>query len=464
MIVLRCNSINNPGLMNVARSCSLFGSTCVFFAEDGHAYVWGNYTGLGETLRTIDKPTFLPPTSSFPTTSQTLTAFLLNRKPPSAPTSIWVKQVATSFSHVLVCTTDGEVYSWGINSRGELGIGDKNERSVPHLVKFPNQEKVTAVFCGGNFSAAITEDGSLYTWGSNSDGQLGIGSNDTQTLPTKVDLPSPSPVIDVACGFYHMLALTKNNILWVWGHNIHHELGLGVREEPIRESSKPIRSPLKKVARIWAGSSFSLAQTLDGTLYAWGWNYHGACALSTRDDAPTPTRLPLPSPLVDLAVGGNHALALLEDGALYGWGYNYDYQLGLGDKATRMTPTKIIGPPGSEKRVLLRSSGSLFDDYFVPETGSRISNFGASCAYSWVLIDDGSLYFWGQGDGLGISSKTPKLYKNLKCRIPTCEKIFIWWLKLQWLWLGREDENTELFEIPQEILFHVVSVVFQDGV
>ena len=103
-----------------------------------------------------------------------------------------------------------------------------NVLRVPRLIKGLATMKVTAVAAGMYHSCALTAAGQLYTWGNNSKGQLGLGrNNDMVFSPTLVESLAGVPVAGVACGGNHTLAVTRSGAVFAWGSNNHGQLGLG---------------------------------------------------------------------------------------------------------------------------------------------------------------------------------------------------------------------------------------------
>jgi len=138
--------------------------------------------------------------------------------------------VAAGKTHSLVLTESGEVYAWGDNDDGQLGLGDREERLTP--TKVEGLPKVKAIAAGGAHSLALTESGEVYAWGWNREGQLGLGEMGdwkVRLTPTKVEgLPK---VKAIAAGGGYSLALTESGEVYAWGNNAIGQLGLGDREE-----------------------------------------------------------------------------------------------------------------------------------------------------------------------------------------------------------------------------------------
>ncbi|CAG2163500.1 unnamed protein product [Oppiella nova] len=142
---------------------------------------------------------------------------------------VYVVDIVCGANHTLALTGGGHVYSWGYNESGEVGNGTVNNQSVPYRVSgvLANQH-VTGIACGNNFSVAITETGQLFNWGNNSTGQLGLANlQANQPLPIQMSFFNDMTVSKVVCGFGHTLVLTDDGQLYTFGRNSNGELGTG---------------------------------------------------------------------------------------------------------------------------------------------------------------------------------------------------------------------------------------------
>ncbi|XP_072902020.1 RCC1 and BTB domain-containing protein 1-like isoform X2 [Hemitrygon akajei] len=194
--------------------------------------------------------------------------------------------------HILLATEDGETYSWGLNNSYQLGNGTSGPALLPFLVSsmFSNK-RVVKVACGSNHSMVLTTDGEVYSWGSNSSGQVGsgsgFGSTATQATPRRVvhGLENRKVVTiacgqqfsmavtdngEIACGYAHTLALTDDGLLYAWGANAVGQLGSGNRLNQM----VPVLIALEKerIVEIAAChlTNTSAAKTQSGQVYMWG--------------------------------------------------------------------------------------------------------------------------------------------------------------------------------------------------
>nr|KAF6270751.1 HECT and RLD domain containing E3 ubiquitin protein ligase 2 [Myotis myotis] len=177
--------------------------------------------------------------------------------------------------HYLALAATGEVYSWGCGDGGRLGHGDTVPLEEPKVISaFSGKQAgkhVVHIACGSTYSAAITAEGELYTWGRGNYGRLGHGSSEDEAIPMLVAGLKGLKVIDVACGSgdAQTLAVTDNGQVWSWGDGDYGKLGRG--------GSDGCKTPklIEKlqdldVVKVRCGSQFSVALTKDGQVYSWG--------------------------------------------------------------------------------------------------------------------------------------------------------------------------------------------------
>ncbi|KAI8052143.1 regulator of chromosome condensation 1/beta-lactamase-inhibitor protein II [Syncephalis plumigaleata] len=139
---------------------------------------------------------------------------------------VFVKVVA-GYGHWLALTKNGDLYSWGSNRFGQLGHGDTQDRCEPCLVESLHGIKVVEIACGTFHSAVITEFGDLYTFGWDNRGQLGLSNSTDIELgyPNCVDLPTDKNVRKVACGEGHTVIVFDDDTVWSCGWNKYGQLG-----------------------------------------------------------------------------------------------------------------------------------------------------------------------------------------------------------------------------------------------
>jgi alpha-tubulin suppressor-like RCC1 family protein len=265
----------------------------------------------------------------------------------SLPAGVSATAVTAGWAHSLAIGSDGKLYAWGANGTGQLGDGSVTDRTSPVVVSLPAGVSATAVAAGHSHSLAMGSDGKLYAWGVNTRGQLGDGSFMDQMTPVVVSLPAGVTATAVAAGSEHSLAMGSDGKLYAWGGNFCGELGDGSTTDQVIPVvvSMPVGVSATAVA---AGVNHSLAKGSDGKLYAWGWNYYGQLGDGSFMDQMTPVVVSLPAGVSATAVaaGGSHSLAMGSNGKLYAWGYNGKGQLGDGSTMNRTSPGLVSLPAG----------------------------------------------------------------------------------------------------------------------
>jgi alpha-tubulin suppressor-like RCC1 family protein len=225
------------------------------------------------------------------TTITRLFPVAVNTGASSALNGVTVIQVAASMNtHSLAVGSDGRAYSWGTNANGQLGDGATTTRLVPVAVNTNvssalNGVTVIQVAASINsHSLAVGSDGRAYSWGYNSVGQLGDGTNANRLFPVAVNTSSSSAlngvtVIQVAVGYAHSLAVGSNGRAYSWGNNAAGQLGDGTlisRLLPIAvDTSSSSALNGVTVIQVAAGYIHSLAVGSNGRAYSWGGNIIG---------------------------------------------------------------------------------------------------------------------------------------------------------------------------------------------
>jgi alpha-tubulin suppressor-like RCC1 family protein len=247
--------------------------------------------------------------------------------------------------HTVAIDSDGNLYSWGKNDVGQLGDGTTASRSVPGLVSSANLggRTFSSIASGPSFNVAIASDGTLYSWGENNRGQLGTGDTLSRLEPVAVSTGITFSQISLGQGF--SVGLTSEGVAYSWGYNIWGQLGDGtfvqkVTPTPVDTSNQPGLT----FSSIAAGGGFTVAIGHDGNVYAWGLNSSGAVGDGTNINRAVPTATQTQSPQLTfshVSAGSGQAFAIASTGQLFGWGANDQGQLGDGSKLNRNTPVAI---------------------------------------------------------------------------------------------------------------------------
>jgi alpha-tubulin suppressor-like RCC1 family protein len=181
--------------------------------------------------------------------------------------------VAAGTSHTLGLKSDGTLWAWGNNARGQLGGGTNSPGGRPSPAQVGTSADWNAVSGGNLFTLASRSDGSLWAWGENVNGQLGDGLNLNRFLPGPIG--SDLDWLRIDAGDDHALALKTDGSLWAWGKNRDGQVGDGT----FQDENLPIRiGGAMPWSRVSAGETHSVAVRLDGTLWIWGSNRYGQLA------------------------------------------------------------------------------------------------------------------------------------------------------------------------------------------
>ncbi|XP_070553640.1 E3 ubiquitin-protein ligase HERC2-like isoform X2 [Ptychodera flava] len=251
--------------------------------------------------------------------------------------------------HYLAMTSDGEVYSWGNGDGGRLGHGDTNAREEPTLVVALSGRHVIHISCGSTYSAAITAQGELFSWGRGNYGRLGHGSSEDHSTPTMVIGLKGQRVIDIACGSgdAQTLAVTEDGSVWSWGDGDYGKLGRG--------GSDGCKTPkvMEKlnghdIIRVYCGAQFSTALSKSGNIWTWGKGDGFRLGHGNEEHVRYPKLIELlqGKKIADVQVGSMHCLARTEDGEVYCWGRNDQGQLGDNSLSTKTEPTLMSALEG----------------------------------------------------------------------------------------------------------------------
>ena len=304
-------------------------------------------------------------------------------------------QTAAGARFTLALTSTDQLYAFGSNQYGQLGVaagsGAPGANPVPRLLTLPGAVgHVAQIAAGSTHSLALTSTGELYAFGENQFGQLGraanSGTENANRVPERVSLPGASgQVVQIAAGYEQSLALTSTGLLYAFGGNRYGELGnaTNVGTQIPNPTPAPILLPgaSGQIVQIAAGVEQSLALTSAGQLYAFGGNRYGELGRAANAETPVPNPTPAPvslpaaaGPVRSIAAGGFHSLALTAGGLIYAFGRNTDGQLGspadTGGEKANATPLAVtlagtnapaIGlAAGSAHSLAVTASGELY--------------------------------------------------------------------------------------------------------
>ena len=356
------------------RSTATGGSFGLAVKADGTLWAWGDntYGQLGDGGTTAS----LPP-----------------RQVGSARD--WV-QVAAGLRHALALKADGTLWAWGSNTYGQLGTAaGSGTTTATRLPVRVGTALYTQVAAGSNYTLALQVDGSAWAWGYNYNGQLGTATNAGTSAPT----PTPTRVgsashTRLAAGGGHSLGRQANGTLWAWGDNTYGQLGIGGTSA----TTTPRQVGAATYVQAAAGNYHSLALRADGSLYAWGFNYSGQLGNALHNNtlvaSPTPIRVGAAT-YTQVAAGSLHSLGLQADGSLWAWGSNSYGQLGTGSSATTANPTPTREATASTAWVTLATGPASYASLVRTASGLSFASAGSNSAGQ---LGDGTSTDWPRFD------------------------------------------------------------------
>ena len=307
-------------------------------------------------------------------------------------------QIATGTWHTVAIASDSAVFAWGLNSNGQLGTGTTTNSNFPTTVLASGGvgvlEDIIAISGGGFHTVALRSDGTVWAWGSNAYGQLGDGSTMSSNVPVGVLDPDGlsylSDVIAIAAGHNYTIALKNDGTVWSWGINDFGQLGNGTTANslsPVQVLGPGGTGFLTDIIRIATGRNQTLAIKSDSTVWAWGDNDRGQLGDNTGVSKTTPVQVRgtggvgYLTGIIAVSAGGGHSHALKSDGTVWSWGVNTGGLLGDGTTTQRNAPVQVLGTGGT---------GFLTD----------IMAIDAGFQHNSALRSDSTVWTWG-GNGAG---------------------------------------------------------------
>ncbi len=287
--------------------------------------------------------------------------------------------ISSGSDHSAAIKDDGTLWTWGKDHNGQLGNGivSFSEQSIPVRVKSLSDIKMVA--CGEFYTVALKNNGTVWTWGDNKIGQLGDGTSISKKTPVQVI--GLDKVKKIAVGKAHTVALKEDGTVWTWGENFAGQLGNGTN----MYSTTPIQvEELSDVKDVEAGVFFTLALKNDGTVWAWGYNKSGQLGDGTTDSKTKPTQVAGLEDVKFIRTGYYHSIAIKDDGTIWGWGHNIYYQL---EKSGARIITRAIR---------------------LTEL-TQVEDLALGSFFSFALKSNGSVWAWGGGSDCKIGDYSSKI-------------------------------------------------------
>ncbi len=379
-----------------------------------------------------------------------------------------ITQISLGGAHSSAITSEGRLFTWGKNDFGQLGDGTTTDRYIPaditswfNLVEGETITKITLRFW---HSAALTSDGRIFTWGSNSDGELGDGTTTDRYIPTEItsqfNLNEEETITEITLGGYHSSAITTEGRVFTWGWNRYGQLGDGTttsRITPTEITSQFNLSVGETITKIALGNYSSSAITTDGRVFTWGDNTEGQLGDGTTTVRYIPTEitsqfnLSVGETITQIILGGFHSSAITSEDRVFTWGRNNSGQLGDGTTTSRYIPTEITSQFNLNEEEIIRTiylngshssaitsedrvfmwgwnaygqlgDGTMTNRYIPTEVTSQfnfseeetITQISLGACHSLAITSEGGVFTWGWNEYGQLGDGTTTNQYNLK--------------------------------------------------
>lgn len=299
-------------------------------------------------------------------------------------------QISAAGTSVSALKSDGKVWSWGDNTFGQLGDNTQVFKSSPVIM---SGSFIFRKICASDASTtmAISLTDAIFCWGNNSAGQLGTNTIAAiATTPTQIVAAGSSKYLDAAFGTTHAVSVQLDGTAWTWGANTFGQLGNG-SSDPGGGSNRS--SPVAVLGghsfiQVTAGAAFSSALKADGSAWTWGVNVNGELGDGTVNQRVSPVPVIGGHSFIQIEASGNTMAALKADGSIWTWGRGAEGQLADNTIVNKSSPVQVIGGNLFEagvqflnKRTFTVTPGSgYFINGFLTQIGTQlmITNTGNS--------------------------------------------------------------------------------------
>ena len=368
---------------------------------------------------------------------------------PQWNTQDWPVSVWGGARDAIVLKADGSVWTWGLNTFGQLGNGTTTDNPLPGQVLGAGGAGyltgVTAVMGGEEHNLALKSDGTVWAWGMNLVNQLGNGNSTSSSTPLQVS--GLSSVVSIGSRGYHSLAVKSDGTVWAWGEDRWGALGNGVADTNL-DYQVPVQvQGLSNPLMVTGGYYFSVALMPDHTLMAWGSNVNGQLGDGTTTSRYTPVPVQGIDHVIWVSAGWDHVVAIKSDGTVWTWGSNnwggiYPGAGMLGDGTTldHSLPEQVPGLAGaiqasggdSFTSVLLKDgtvwtfgsngAGQLGTGSFNPAQSlvpvqvqglSNIVSITGRDHHNQAIRSDGTVWSWGSGENGELGNGTTQNSANV---------------------------------------------------
>jgi alpha-tubulin suppressor-like RCC1 family protein len=263
--------------------------------------------------------------------------------PTQVPSLTGIKKLGSGEARSFAIKANGDIWAWGANSQAQLGLGNNTNTYVP--TKITSLSGIIDADGGYQHSMFLKNDGTVWTCGNASGGPLGNGVS-VGTFSTPVQVLGPggvgflTNVTFIAAGYNFSYALKNDGTVWVWGNNANGEFGNGTSNT---NTNVPIQitALTGSFIAIDGGADWGIALKSDGTIWTWGRNNDGQLGNSSFVNSLIPVQVTGISTATAIAAGEGHAIAILANGTTWTWGKGANGQLGNGSTAKSNIPVQV---------------------------------------------------------------------------------------------------------------------------
>ncbi|PKL30717.1 hypothetical protein CVV43_05560, partial [Candidatus Saccharibacteria bacterium HGW-Saccharibacteria-1] len=316
--------------------------------------------------------------------------------------------IAAADYHTIALDSNGQVYTWGYNSSGQLGNNTTANSSVPVAVNTTGVlagKTIKAISSRSAHNLALDTNGQVYAWGSNAGGQLGNSSTVNSSVPVVVNttgvLAGKTIVAVSANGsmssygniYDSSMALDSNGLVYSWGSNLHGQLGNNSTTNSLVAVAVNTSGVLsgKFITKIASGNSHVLALDSNGLVYAWGYNGEGELGNNSTTSSLVPVSVNTTGALAgkiisDISAGDHYSTAKDSTGHIYSWGYNGNGQLGNNTTTSSSVPVSVAstGVLSGKNISAISAGGGLYG-----------TNLASVLSHTLALDTAGNIYSWG---------------------------------------------------------------------
>eukprot|EP01083_Nonionella_stella_P107539 311542_1 len=307
------------------------------------------------------------------------------RSEPTICTALMKKKIikiASYYAHSLCIDANGCVFAWGRNEKGQLGLGDCEDRNTPQILDVFKQYNALSVAVGGNHSLILTDEGNVWSCGSCEYGALGYVSKENVLSPKRIDSLNNEHIVHVSCGGYHSCVISKDDKLFTFGDNYYGQCGVGNDNEKIFVPTNVVLTDGLIPAFTACGGSHTLILTTNHDVLSCGSGGSGKLGHGNEDNQniPKPIEALKSKDIINIAAGQNHSLCVSKDGEVYTFGDGDYGRLGHGNTDNQMVPKEV---------------------QFFKDKNIKIRECVGGYYHSGAISMNGEVYLWGKGDALG---------------------------------------------------------------